>query len=336
MSRIAVIGSGAWGTALALSLSHHKSHHVRLWSHSEIVAESIRTSRENSHFLPGFSIPEKILITTSMREAAADAEIVLTVAPSHHVRHVYSELLPLLNSEQILVSATKGIEDQSYLRMSQVIAEVLAKRKLDLPVAVLSGPSFAQEVAAGRPTAVTLALAGNHLLAERLQADFTSPALRIYTSEDVTGVEIGGSLKNVIAIASGIVAGLGLGSNSAAALITRGLAEITRLAVASGGRAETLSGLAGIGDLVLTATGALSRNRAVGLGLGHGQSLPEIVAGLHGKVAEGIRTTRAALGLARLNSVEMPITEQVAAILYDDKPPLRAISDLLARPGRDE
>lgn len=258
MSRIAVIGSGAWGTALALSLSHHKSHHVRLWSHSEVVAESIRTSRENSHFLPGFSIPEKILITTSMREAAADAEIVLTVAPSHHVRHVYSELLPLLNSEQILVSATKGIEDQSYLRMSQVIAEVLARRKLDLPIAVLSGPSFAQEVAAGRPTAVTLALAGNHLLAERLQADFTSPALRIYTSEDVTGVEIGGSLKNVIAIASGIVAGLGLGSNSAAALITRGLAEITRLAVASGGRAETLSGLAGIGDLVLTATGALS------------------------------------------------------------------------------
>lgn len=335
MSRIAVIGSGAWGTALAISLCHHENHNVCLWSHSEIVANTIQATRQNAQFLPGISLPEKISVTTSMGDAAAEADIILTVVPSHHIRQVYAELLPLLNSQQIIVSATKGIEDQTYLRMSQAIAEVLAKRKLELPIAVLSGPSFAQEVAAGRPTAVTLAIS-DHAIAARLQADFNTPALRIYSSEDVIGVEIGGSLKNVIAIASGIVDGLGLGSNSAAALITRGLAEIRRLAVACGGRAETLSGLAGIGDLVLTATGSLSRNRTVGLGLGRGQSLPAIVASLHGKVAEGIRTTSAAIGLARLHSVEMPITEQVAEILYEDKSPLRAMRDLLARPHRDE
>jgi glycerol-3-phosphate dehydrogenase (NAD(P)+) len=335
MSNIAVIGSGAWGTALALSFARNPAHHISLWSHSANVAETISLTRENANFLPGFPVPDSIHVTTQLDEALTGAEIIVTAVPSHHARRVYSQLLPLLQPNQILVSATKGIEDETYLRMSEVIAELLASRNLALPIAVLSGPSFAQEVAAGSPTAVTLACTDLEI-AQQLQAAFTSPSLRIYSSDDVTGVEIGGSLKNVIAIASGIVTGLDLGTNSAAALITRGLAEVTRLAIACGGRGETLSGLAGIGDLVLTCTGGLSRNRAVGIALGHGQTLPEIVASLHGKVAEGIRTTRAAQGLARQHQVEMPITDQVAQILYDHKSPKIAIRDLLARPGRNE
>jgi glycerol-3-phosphate dehydrogenase (NAD(P)+) len=335
MSNIAVVGSGAWGTALALSFSRNPLHQITLWSHSAGVASAITHTRENAQFLPGYPLPDSIYATSNLAEAISGADIIVTVVPSHHTRRVYMDMLPLLLPSHVLVSATKGIEDESYLRMSQVIAEVIAARSLVLPVGVLSGPSFAQEVAAGNPTAVTLACA-DHDVALLLQQAFTSPAMRIYTSDDVTGVEIGGSLKNVIAIASGIVTGLNLGTNSAAALITRGLAEITRLAIACGGRGETLSGLAGIGDLVLTATGGLSRNRAVGIALGHGQNLNEVVAGLHGKVAEGIRTTHAALGLARLHHVEMPITDQVAQILYNNKPPKIAIRDLLARPGRDE
>jgi glycerol-3-phosphate dehydrogenase (NAD(P)+) len=240
---------------------------------------------------------------------------------------------PHLRPQQVIVSATKGIEEETHLRMSEVIASVFAPAA---PViAVLSGPSFAQEVAAGNPTAVTLACLDSPT-ALLLQQAFSSPAMRVYTSDDVIGVEIGGSLKNVIALAAGMVTGLDLGPNSAAALITRGLAEITRLAVACGGRAETLSGLAGLGDLVLTATGGLSRNRTVGLALGKGELLPDVIASLHGKVAEGIRTTRAALGLARQHGVEMPITEQIGEILYNNKPPRTAMRDLLARPGRTE
>jgi len=335
MSNIAVIGSGAWGTALALSFARNPAHRIALWSHSTGVANTISGTRENTQFLPGFTLPDSIQPTIDMAEALRGAEIVVTVVPSHHARRVYSNLLPLLEPSQILVSATKGIEDETYLRMSEVIAELLLTRSLTLPVAVLSGPSFAQEVAAGSPTAVTLACT-DHDVAVHLQQAFTGPTLRVYTSDDVVGVEIGGSLKNVIAIASGIVTGLELGTNSAAALITRGLAEMTRLAIACGGRGETLSGLAGIGDLVLTCTGGLSRNRGVGIALGQGRTLPEVVAALHGKVAEGIRTTRAALGLAREHGVEMPITEQVAQILYDHKPPKVAMRDLLARPGRNE
>lgn len=335
MSRIAVMGSGAWGTAIALSLASRSGHELKLWSHSPEVSEVITECRENAVFLPGFAVPKSIHATSNIEEALRDAEIVVSVMPSHHVRASYEQFAPYLRADQLLVSATKGIEDGTLLRMSEVIADVLGTSGMSLPMAVLSGPSFAQEVAAGFPTAITVA-SQDAELATRIQGDFGSQTLRLYTNEDVVGVELGGALKNVIAIAAGIVSGLGLGHNSAAALITRGIAETTRLAVACGGRSETLSGLSGVGDLVLTCTGSLSRNRTVGIELGKGRKLAEILAGLHGKVAEGVRTTSAALGLARRYSVEMPITEQVAAILQEDKSPLDAMRELMSRPGRDE
>jgi glycerol-3-phosphate dehydrogenase (NAD(P)+) len=335
MSRIAIMGSGAWGTAIALSLAKCGRHALTLWSHSPEVSETIQEIGENKTFLPGFAIPKSIHATSSIEAALRDAEIVVSVMPSHHVRASYEQFAPFLHSSQLLVSATKGIEDETLLRMSELIAEVLGSFELSLPVGALSGPSFAQEVAAGSPTAITIASSDSELAA-RVQREFGSQSLRLYTNDDVVGVELGGALKNVIAIASGIVSGLGLGHNSAAALITRGIAETTRLAVACGGRSETLAGLSGIGDLVLTCTGSLSRNRTVGIELGKGRKLAEILAGLHGKVAEGVLTTSAALGLARRYNVEMPITEQVAAILQEDKSPLEAMRELMSRPGRDE
>jgi len=335
MSRIAIMGSGAWGTAIALSLASRGGHELTLWSHSPEVSEMITERGENTVFLPGFPVPKSIRATPNIEEALRDAEIVVSVMPSHHVRASYEQFASHLRAGQLLISATKGIEDGTLLRMSEVIADVLVNSGLSLPIGVLSGPSFAQEVAAGFPTAITVASQNSELVA-RAQHDFGSQTLRLYTNEDVVGVELGGALKNVIAIAAGIVSGLGLGHNSAAALITRGIAETTRLAVACGGRSETLSGLSGIGDLVLTCTGSLSRNRTVGIELGKGCKLAGILAGLHGKVAEGVRTTSAALGLARRYGVEMPITEQVAAILQEDKSPLDAMRELMSRPGRDE
>jgi len=335
MSRIAVMGSGAWGTAIALNLAGRGGHELTLWSHSPEVSETIAEHGENVTFLRGFSIPKSIHATSNLGEALREAEIVVSVMPSHHARASYERFAPHLHIGQLLVSATKGIEDGTLLRMSEVIADVLGESGLGLPIGVLSGPSFAQEVAAGSPTAITIA-SQNAELAARVQRDFGSPTLRLYTNEDVVGVELGGALKNVIAIAAGIVSGLGLGNNSAAALITRGIAETTRLAVACGGRSDTLAGLSGIGDLVLTCTGSLSRNRTVGIELGKGRRLAEILAGLHGKVAEGVRTASAALGLARRYGVEMPITEQVYAILHEEKAPLDAMRELMSRPGRDE
>jgi glycerol-3-phosphate dehydrogenase (NAD(P)+) len=335
MSRIAVMGSGAWGTAIALNLAGRGGHELTLWSHSPEVSETIAEHGENVAFLRGFSFPKSIHATSNLGEALREAEIVVSVMPSHHARASYEQFAPHLHIGQLLVSATKGIEDGTLLRMSEVIAGVLGESGLDLPIGVLSGPSFAQEVAAGSPTAITIA-SQNAELAVRVQRDFGSPTLRLYTNEDVVGVELGGALKNVIAIAAGIVSGLGLGNNSAAALITRGIAETTRLAVACGGRSDTLAGLSGIGDLVLTCTGSLSRNRTVGIELGKGRRLAEILAGLHGKVAEGVRTASAALGLARRYGVEMPITEQVYAILHEEKAPLDAMRELMSRPGRDE
>ncbi len=335
MSCIAVMGSGAWGTALAISLARRGGHHIALWSYDSDVAATMRQTRENAGFLPGFLLADSIAVTTDPGEALAGAEIVVSVTPSEFTRSSYSAFAPHLRPGQLLVSATKGIEDRSFLRMTQVIGEVLATRGLQLPCSVLSGPSFAQEVAAGAPTAITIASADAEL-AGRVQREFSSSSLRLYTNDDVVGVELGGSLKNVIAIAAGIVAGLGLGFNSNAALITRGIAEMTRLAVACGGRRETLAGLSGVGDLVLTCTGSLSRNRTVGMKLGRGQKLSDILAGLEGQVAEGVRTTSAALGLARLHGVEMPIAEQMEAILMHGKSPERAIAELMVRPGRDE
>ncbi len=333
MSQIAVMGSGAWGTAIALGLCAR--HDVTLWSHSVEVCERVRESRENTLFLPGFPIPEKLVVTSDAATALRNAAIVISVMPSEYVRTSYEAFAPHLRRGQVLVSATKGIEDETFLRVSEVIDQVLSDHGLNLPCGVLSGPSFAQEVAAGSPTAITIAFADT-ALAAGIQREFSSPSLRLYTNDDVIGVELGGALKNVIAIASGVVAGLGLGHNSAAALITRGIAEITRLSVACGGRRETLAGLSGLGDLVLTCTGSLSRNRLVGMELGKGRALAEILDGLHGKVAEGVRTTAAALGLARRMGVEMPITEQMDAILHHGKPPQTAMQQLMSRPGRDE
>ncbi len=336
MSRIAIVGSGSWGTAIALSLARRGDHSIALWSHSAGVAETIRTQRENMVYLPGFSIPPQVVSESSLASALKGAEIVISVIPSQHVRTVYQEMAGLLTPGQLIVSATKGIEDSTYLRMSQVIEQVLAdSHHAKGQCAVLSGPSFAQEVAAGAPTAITIAAADSRV-AGHLQEALSAPALRLYTNDDVIGVELGGALKNVIAIAAGIASGLGLGHNSAAAIITRGVAEITRLAVACGGQRETLAGLSGLGDLVLTCTGPLSRNRSVGVELGKGRLLPEILAQLRGKVAEGVRTTSAALGLAHEYGVEMPITEQMSAILNHGKSPQDAIRELMARPGREE
>src|SRR6185312_5927701 len=244
MSRIAVMGSGAWGTAIAISLSRRGGHEIHLWSFEKDVAEVMRNQRENTVFLPGFRLDDSIAVTPDPAEALRGAEIVVSVTPSEFTRSSFKAFAPHLNEQQILVSATKGIEDGSYLRMTQVIAEVLSARGLNLACGVLSGPSFAQEVAAGAPTAITIASADAEV-ASRVQREFSSRTLRLYTNDDVVGAELGGSIKNVIAIAAGIVAGLGLGFNSNAALITRGIAEMTRLAMACGGRRETLAGLAG-------------------------------------------------------------------------------------------
>jgi glycerol-3-phosphate dehydrogenase (NAD(P)+) len=358
MSRIIVLGSGAWGTAIALSLDRRGGHQITLWSHSPEEARQIVDTGENKLYLPGFPIPAGIDVTSDPA-AVADAEIVVSVVPSKFLRPTLARLRPYLRPGQIVVSATKGIEDHSFLRMTEVIADCLAETvrtetgqqlpALVLPIGAFSGPSFALEVAQGQPTAVTVAFSGHRhpgdsssplrrgaAVAARIQTEFSSESLRLYTSTDVIGVELGGALKNVIAIAAGVASGVGLGHNSAAALITRGIAEITRLAVACGGRRETLAGLSGVGDLVLTCTGSLSRNRTVGQELGRGRKLPEILAGLGGKVAEGVLTTRAALGLARQRGIEMPIAEQMELILNEGKNPREAIRELMLRPGKDE
>jgi glycerol-3-phosphate dehydrogenase (NAD(P)+) len=334
MSRIIVLGSGAWGTAIALSLHRRGGHHIAFWAHSPEAAQEILEAGENTLFLPGFPIPAEIAVTGD-NAAVSDAEIVVSVVPSEFLRSTLARIRPYLHAGQIIVSATKGVEDHTFLRMTQVIASSLAETGLTLPIGAFSGPSFALEVAQGQPTAVTVAF-DDPAIAARIQTEFSSETLRLYTSTDVTGVELGGALKNVIAIAAGVAAGVGLGHNTAAALITRGIAEITRLAVACGGRRETLAGLSGVGDLVLTCTGSLSRNRTVGQELGRGHKLPEILAGLGGKVAEGVLTTRAALGLARQHGIEMPIAEQMELILNESKDPREAIKDLMLRPGKDE
>ena len=375
MSRIVVLGSGAWGTAIALSLYRRGGHHVTLWSHSADEARQIIAAEENILFLPGFPLPSEITVTVDTA-AVADAEIVVSVIPSEFLRPTIARIRPFLHQGQIIVSATKGVENNTFLRMTQVIAACLAQSApqdeqqatapnpdttlevfteddapqvsssgiapapdsaddLFLPIGAFSGPSFALEVAQGQPTAVTVAFADPDIAA-RIQQVFSSETLRLYTSTDIIGVELGGALKNVIAIAAGVAAGVGLGHNSSAALITRGIAEITRLAVACGGRRETLAGLSGVGDLVLTCTGSLSRNRTVGQALGQGRTLDEVLTSLGGKVAEGVLTTRAALGLARRHNIEMPITEQMQLILNQGKDPREAIKDLMLRPGKDE
>lgn len=336
MSEIAVIGGGAWGTGIAIVLGRKGTHRVRLWAHEIDVCESITQQRVNERFLPGRRIPDSVAASTDLAVTLHGAQIVVSVMPSQHCRVLFQRMLPLLQPQALLVSATKGLEEGSLLRMTEVIADVLKRDDGTAPaVGALSGPSFAQEVARGDPTAITIASQDAALL-RTVQQEFSDPSFRVYTNSDVIGVELGGALKNIVAIAAGICDGLGFGHNSVAALITRGLAEMTRLVVACGGRGETMSGLAGLGDLVLTCTGGLSRNRSVGVELGRGQKLHEIIAAMHGMVAEGVFTTSAAVGLAHARGVEMPITEQMHAILHQGKPPREAIQELMSRTGRSE
>lgn len=335
MSRIAIIGAGAWGTAISIVLGRSAKHTVKLWAYEKEVRDSIGSTRTNSVFLPGQEIPDRVQSTGDFAEALSGAEIVVSAMPSQHCRHLFQQMAPHLGIDILVVSATKGLEQTTLLRMSEVICQVAQERKIRCRVGAMSGPTFAAEVARGDPTAITIA-SQDQELATIVQREFSDPAFRVYTNEDVVGVELGGSLKNTIAIAAGVCHGLNLGHNSVAALITRGLAEITRLAVACGGRTDTLSGLAGLGDLVLTCTGALSRNRSVGVELGHGRTLPEIVAGMHGMVAEGIFTTNAAVQLAKARGVEMPITEQMYAVLNEGKSPRAAIQALMTRTSKKE
>ena len=330
MSRVAVLGAGAWGTAITLSLARRGGHELTLWAHSVALADHLIETGENLPYLPGFTLPADVQVTSDLLAAIFEADIIVSVTPSAHLRSTLQKIAPALTRNQIILCASKGLEETTFLRVTQVIAS-----ESDNPCAVLSGPSFAQEVAAGQPTACVVA-ANSSDISQAIQREFSSPSLRLYTNDDVAGVELGGSLKNVIALAAGVVHGLGMGANTSAALITRGIAEITRLAVACGGRRQTLAGLSGLGDLVLTCTGALSRNRSVGIELGKGRKLPDILDGMNGKVAEGVRSTAAALGLAARYGVEMPIAEQMDAVLYQGKSPRDAIKDLMSRPGRDE
>jgi glycerol-3-phosphate dehydrogenase (NAD(P)+) len=336
MSDIAVIGGGAWGTGLAIVLGRKGTHRVRLWAHEKDVCESIAQNRVNEKFLSGRHIPDSVTASNDLAATLRDAQIVVSVMPSQHCRILFERMRPMMHPQTLIVSATKGLEEGSLQRMTEVITQVLRRDDQSIPaVGALSGPSFAQEVARGDPTAITIASPDTALL-RTVQQEFSDANFRIYTNSDVVGVELGGALKNIVAIAAGICDGLGLGHNSVAALITRGLAEMTRLVVACGGRAETMAGLAGLGDLVLTCTGGLSRNRSVGVELGRGKTLPEIIAGMHGMVAEGVFTTSAAVGLAQARSVEMPITEQMHAILHQGKSPREAIQLLMSRTGKSE
>ncbi|MDR3764524.1 MAG: NAD(P)-dependent glycerol-3-phosphate dehydrogenase [Acidobacteriota bacterium] len=334
MTDIAVIGAGAWGTALSIALSRKPANRIKLWAYEKEVIASIRERRENTLFLAGALLPENITATQSLEEAIDGVEIVLSVMPSHHARRVWTQMKPFLKPEMLLVSATKGIEIDSLLRMTQVIRQVLGDG-VSPKLCALSGPTFAKEVAKGFPTAIAIA-SENSELSSWVQEVFSDTNFRVYRNDDLVGVELGGSVKNVIAIAAGVVEGIGYGHNTTAALITRGLTEMTRLVVACGGRAETMSGLAGMGDLVLTCTGGLSRNRTVGVELGHGRKLEEIIAGMHGMVAEGVFTTSAALQLARTVGVEMPITGQMYELLQRGKSPRDAIRDLMNRPLTQE
>ncbi len=334
MTTIAVLGGGGWGTALAIVLSRsRKPHEISLWVHNAGLAESICRDRENRMYLPGAKLPETVRVHRKLEAALAGAQVIVGAMPSAHARTVYASALPFVGAHASIVSASKGLEPSTHLRISEVIAQVVTP-KFAPRIAVISGPSFAVEAARGEPTAVVLASKDSAFAAE-LQEEFAGPAFRLYTNEDVLGVELAGAMKNVMAIAAGACQGLGLGSNALAALITRGLAEMARLAVALGARPETLSGLAGLGDLVLTCTGSLSRNRFVGIELGKGRQLREILASMR-MVAEGVNTAAPLLALAREHQIEMPITEQVDAILHAGRSPQDAIRDIMERPLKRE
>jgi len=325
----AIVGAGSWGTALAIVLGP-RFQNVRLWAHEIDLAAQMAAAGENKTYLPGFRLPGNVEPTASLPHALEEVQIVLGVMPSRFARGLYRQMKPHIRAGISFVSATKGIEQGTLLRMSQVMGQELDTGE----IAVLSGPSFAREVAQGEPVAIVIS-SQRRALADALQQTLSGPTLRLYANYDPVGVEMGAALKNVMALAAGVCHGLGLGSNAVAALITRGLAEITRLAVAMGGEARTLAGLAGLGDLVLTCMGDLSRNRSVGIELARGRQLPEIVGSMK-MIAEGVETTGAALQLARKFSVDMPITEQMALIIEGRRTPRDAIRDLMERSLKQE
>jgi glycerol-3-phosphate dehydrogenase (NAD(P)+) len=330
VKRIAVLGAGSWGTALSVHLGR-LDHDVCLWARDGALVDEMRASRVNDVYLPGVSLPPTVSITQHVADAVAGRDLIVSAIPSHGCRVVIREAARYAAASAVLVSATKGLEADTLLRMSQVIAQEVGPAR---PVVVLSGPSFAVEVARQLPTAI-LAASSNAVATELVQSEFRGPYFRLYRSDDVVGVEIGGAMKNIIAIAAGVVEGLGLGHNALAALITRGLAEVSRLACAAGARRDTLAGLSGLGDLVLTCTGDLSRNRRVGLELAKGRSLQDILAATR-MVAEGVRTTGAALALGSRYGVELPIATQMAEVLAGRADVRSAISALMLRPQRAE
>ena len=332
MKSLAIIGGGSWGTALAIILAP-RFPRVRLWVYEADLAARMSETRENDIYLPGYRLPRHVEVVHQLPAALDGAEIVLSAIPSHLVRGLYQQMLPFLHESMVFVSATKGLENGTLLRMSEVIRGVLRGRMAPR-VAVISGPTFAFEVARFEPTALVVA-STDRTLSECVQEDFSGPTFRLYANSDPIGVEIGGSVKNVVAIGAGVLHGMGLGHNAMAALITRGLAEITRLSVAMGGTAQTMAGLAGLGDLVLTCSGDLSRNRMVGVELAHGRNLEEIVSSMK-MVAEGIKTTNAVADLARQRSVEMPISEQMFQMLHFGISPREAIQRLMDRSLKGE
>lgn len=337
--KIAVIGAGSWGTALAILLGQ-KFSNVQLWAHRKAHSDELAQDRENKKYLPGITFPPALIITDSLQGAVTDATIVVMVVPSHSYRDVFTQLLPYLQRGCRIVSAVKGIENSSLKTMTQVMEELLmncfktegvyqAQDNNCIELGVLSGPSFAKEVALSVPTAVTVGF-NNLEVAKEIQRFFVTDFFRVYASTDLVGLEVSAALKNIIAIATGVCDGLGYGLNTRAALITRGLAEITRLGIALGAEESTFSGLSGVGDLLLTCTGSLSRNRTVGLKLGEGKNLSQIKDEMQ-MVAEGIKTTRSVYELAKSLKIDMPILEQVYKIIYEDKNCAEAVSDLLKR-----
>jgi glycerol-3-phosphate dehydrogenase (NAD(P)+) len=328
--KIAVVGAGSWGTALA-SLLAAKGYTVQIWSRGREVADHINRDHENRIYLPGYKLPESLIATVDIGRAVAGADLVLMVVPSYAMREMVTQAAAHIGPDALVVSASKGIEDDTSKTMFEVLEDCVGRPER---LGVLSGPSFAAEVASGQPT-VVVAAAPDPEVAERIQHIFASPAMRVYSSTDVVGVEVGGVVKNIMAIATGVSDGLGFGHNARAAIITRGLAEITRLAVALGARPETLAGLSGIGDLVLTCTGDLSRNRQMGLRIGRGEKVEDILQGMR-MVAEGVRNTKAVKQLADREGIEMPIVEVAYRVLYEHMSPGQALGQLFGRSLKPE
>ena len=329
--KTAVLSDGAWGTALALTLLNN-NHQVTLWGPFADYIEEMKSTRRNSRFLKGISLPENLELTSSMQEAVKDAEIIVQASPVQYARDVIARLAEYYNGKsQIIVNVSKGIENNTYKRMSGIISEFIPENKY----AVLSGPSHAEEVARSAPTAVVVA-SQDIKVAEKVRDAFMNAYFRVYTSDDVVGVELGGALKNVYAIASGIIDGMKLGDNAKAALITRGIAEMARLGRALGGKPETFSGLSGIGDMIVTCTSSLSRNRHVGEELGRGKKLSQILEDMGMVVAEGVKTTLSAYNISKKLNVETPIIDELHAGLYKDKDPLIGLKELMTRKPKFE